>query len=228
MKLSFPIYRLKRQAKLLAREKGIPLHLALDQIAHSQGFRAWSHLAESQSQVVSAKALLEACTPGELVLLATRPGHGKTLLALDLLAEAAGAGRAAYFFTLEYHPSELQTQIGKGIHIDTSDGICADYIIGVMQDAPAGSVAAIDYLQLLDQKRQFPPLADQVATLKRFAEARGITILALSQIDRGFDAKDGPLPGFADIRLPNPVDLSLISKACFLHDGQARLETLLN
>jgi len=27
----------------------------------------------------------------------------------------------------------------------------------------------------------------------------------------------------ADIRLPNPVELSVFSKACFLHDGEMRL-----
>ena len=33
MRLSAPIFRLKRQAKLLAREAGIPLHQALDRVS---------------------------------------------------------------------------------------------------------------------------------------------------------------------------------------------------
>jgi len=225
MKLSFPIYRLKRQAKLLAREQNIALHLALDKVAQSEGFRSWSHLSDSQPQCVSVSALLAACKPGELVLLAARPGHGKTLLALDVLAEAIKTGRNAYFFTLEYNRDDLLAREESGIQIDTSDGICADHVTRTLRDVPEGAVAAIDYLQLLDQKREFPPLSDQVDVLKRLAKARGITILALSQIDRRFEAIASALPGFDDIRLPNPVDLSLISKACFLHDGRARLET---
>ena len=35
-KLSAPIYRLKRKAKLLSREKNIPLHEALDRIAEQR------------------------------------------------------------------------------------------------------------------------------------------------------------------------------------------------
>ncbi len=124
MKLSFPIYRLKRQAKLLAHEQSIALHLALDKVAQSEGFRTWSHLSDSQSQDVSAKALLAACEPGQLVLLAARPGHGKTLLALDVLAEAIKDGRNAYFFTLEYHRNDLQAREESGIQIDTLDGYC--------------------------------------------------------------------------------------------------------
>ena len=45
----------------------------------------------------------------------------------------------------------------------------------------------------------------------------------ISQIDRSFDARRHPMPGVADIRLPNPVELSVFSKACFLHDGEMRL-----
>ncbi len=105
------------------------------------------------------------------------------------------------------------------------DEICASHIAHALKDVPKSSVAAIDYLQLLDQKREFPPLADQISALKRLAETHQITIIALSQIDRSFEAIASALPGFGDIRLPNPVDLPLISKACFLHDGQARIDT---
>ena len=41
-----------------------------------------------------------------------------------------------------------------------------------------------------------------------------------SRIDRRFDASPAALPGIADVRLPNPLDLALFSKTCFLHDGE--------
>lgn len=40
MKLTAPVYRLKRQAKALSRQEGIPLHLALDRVAIGEGFGA--------------------------------------------------------------------------------------------------------------------------------------------------------------------------------------------
>ena len=45
MKLSAPLYHLKRKAKLLSRAENIPLHEALDRVARQEGFGGWSLLA---------------------------------------------------------------------------------------------------------------------------------------------------------------------------------------
>jgi hypothetical protein len=34
-----------------------------------------------------------------------------------------------------------------------------------------------------------------------------------------------PLPDIADIRLPNPLDLKLFDKTCFLNNGQVAFQT---
>lgn len=223
MQLSFPIYRLKHQAKCLARETKVPLHRALDEIAHREGYQSWAHLASSQANAPSVETLLAACHPGELMLIAARPEQGKTLLGLELLQLASKSGRDAWFFTLDYTERDLDSTDMTGIHLDTSDDISAAHIVHAMQQAKQGSIAVIDYLQILDQRRNLPPLAEQVTALKRFAMARQITIIALSQIDRRFDTSAGALPGPDDIRLPNPFDLGQISMTCFLHNGQARI-----
>jgi hypothetical protein len=44
MNLSAPIYELKRQAKLLRREAGIPLNQALTRIANQEGYVNWGLL----------------------------------------------------------------------------------------------------------------------------------------------------------------------------------------
>jgi hypothetical protein len=49
-------------------------------------------------------------------------------------------------------------------------------------------------------------------------------VAIISQIDRRYDPGAKPMPGIEDIRLPNPLDLALFSRACFLSDGQVRLE----
>jgi replicative DNA helicase len=87
---------------------------------------------------------------------------------------------------------------------------------------PPGTLAVIDYLQLLDQRRETPPLAEQILSLQGFAKTHGSILVFLSQIDRSYDPGAKPCPDVSDIRLPNPVDLSLFDKTCFLQDGEVR------
>jgi replicative DNA helicase len=236
MRFSHPVFRLKRQARLLSRKDGISLNKALDRVAAGEGFKSWSHLAANASSERPAGVVLAQLSPGDLVLLGARPGHGKTLLGLELLAEAAKAGRHGFFFTLDYSDADVIDRvraigiepgaISSRMTLDTSDGICADHIISEMQAAPPHSVAVVDYLQLLDQRRRNPELAEQVATLKSFAQTAGHIVVLISQIDRAYDPGEKPLPDLSDVRLPNPVDLTLFTKSCFLHDGEVRLDAV--
>ena len=68
-----------------------------------------------------------------MVLIGARPGHGKMLLALEILAQAPSTGRAGFFFTLDYHWHDVferlkelgfrQTGRKKGVVVNTSDDI---------------------------------------------------------------------------------------------------------
>jgi len=230
MKLSAPIHRLKHEAKHLAAQTGIPLHTALDRIAVREGYAAWSLLASRYAEQSPAARLYASLDVGDLLLVGARPGQGKTLMALQLAVEAARAGHRGVFFSLEYTARDIAQRfaklgidpvaLGDRFSFDCSDQISAGYIIERMASAPAGAVVAIDYLQLLDQRRDTPPLAEQVRALKTFAATAGVIIVFISQIDRSFDPASKRLPDLSDIRLPNPVDLSLFSRACFLHDGE--------
>lgn len=236
MRFSHPVFRLKRQARLLSREDGIPLNKALDRIAAGEGYKSWSHLAANASSGKPAGEMLTQFSPGDLVLLGARPGHGKTLLGLELLAEAAKAGRHGFFFTLDYTDADVIDRVraigiepgslSSKVTLDTSDDICAAHIIAEMSAAPAHSIAVVDYLQLLDQRRQNPELAEQVAGLKAFVQTAGHIVVLISQIDRAYDPGAKPLPDLSDVRLPNPVDLTLFTKSCFLHDGEVRLDAV--
>lgn len=170
MKLSAPVYRLKRKAKELARKDEIPLHLALDRVAVGEGFGAWSLLAAKSAESLSAEGLLARLEPGDLLLIGSRPGHGKTLLSLQLAVEAMKAGRRAVFFTLEYTAKDTlgrfralgvdPVQFEALFSFDDSDTISAGHIMRAFAEAPRGTLAIVDYLQLLDQKRGNPELAD--------------------------------------------------------------------
>ncbi len=233
MRLSAPIYRLKRDAKRLSRRQDLPLNAALNRIAQQEGFASWSLLAARFAGQSPAGRVLSALVPGDLVLLAARPGHGKTIMGLEMVARTVAGGQPAAFFTLEYTREEASERLtaldpemgGRGslLTLDTSDGICAGHIAARMAEAERGTVVVVDYLQLLDQDRRKPPLVEQVAALKAWADAAGVIVVLISQVDRAYDPVAKELPDLADIRLPNPVDLCLFSKAVFLNDGEVRL-----
>lgn len=234
MKLSVPIYQLKRDAKRRAREEGIPLHTALDRVAEAEGYSGWSLLAARYAQSSPVAKLHGRLQAGELVLVGARPGQGKTLLALELAAEAAKAGGQSMFFTLEYTDKEVlerlraigqePEKLGSRFGFDCSDRISADYMIDKLGQAARGTLVVVDYLQLLDQRRENPPLAVQVKALKAFAEARGLVIVFISQIDRSYDPAEKPHPDLSDVRLPNPLDLGLFTKSWFLNNGELSLQ----
>ncbi len=232
MRLSAPIYQLKRKAKRLSREEGIPLHDALDRIATTEGFSAWSMLAAKAAAVTPANRLFPQFRPGDLVLVGARPGHGKTLMSLELAVEAMRSGHRAAFFSLEYTEKDVleriqaigasPAQFRELLEVDCSDAISADYIIKEMAAAPRGTVVVIDYLQLLDQRRENPDLSVQVRALKSFARDKGLIVVFISQIDRSYDPAVKPCPDLDDVRLPNPLDLKLFDKTCFLNNSEVR------
>lgn len=229
MRLSAPIFRLKRQARLLSRDQNIPLHQALDRVAVGEGFQRWSHLASAAPAPALSETILGGLSGGDMLLLAARPGHGKTLAGLEIAATAHRRRMNGLFFTLDYTKGDVAARLqaisgarhvaADTVEIDTSDEICADHIIARLGRMHGASIAVIDYLQLLDQRRSTPDLDQQLASLKHYVKTSGDIIVAISQIDRAFEASGKALPDLSDIRLPNPVDLDRFTRTCFLHDG---------
>lgn len=239
MRLSAPIYQLKRRARLMARDEGIPLHRAQDRIAASEGFSAWSLLAARASEAGDVGPILPRLADGDMLLIAARPGQGKTRIALQLLLDAAREGRRSVLFSLEYSEREAADRFhalsrrspdpspNPLPEIMTSDGICAYYIVGHLAGSPRGTVAVIDYLQILDQQRTKPPLSTQMEVLQAFARTTGVILAVVSQIDRSYEPQAAPVPGLSDLRLPNPIPPGSFSKACFLHAGEVRFQNLI-
>jgi replicative DNA helicase len=235
MQLSAPIYQLKRKAKLLARKQNIPLHEALNRIAAQEGFAGRSLLAAKSSAAKPVEKLFARLTPGDLVLVGARPGQGKTLMSLKLAVEAMKSGNPGVFFTLEYTEKEMldrfraigveRANFDGLFEFDNSDDISADYIVKRLAAAPRGTLVVVDYLQLLDQKRENPELMDQVCMLQSFARERGLIFVFISQIDRSYDPLTKPCPDLEDIRLPNPLDLRLFTKTCFLNNGEVQFRS---
>jgi replicative DNA helicase len=230
MTFTVPIFILKQQARALSRREKIPLHQALDRIASREGFNAWSLLAARAVSDRPSERFLEQLRPGDLALIAARPGQGKTLFSLELAVETMRRGNRAAFFTLEFTQAGVAARFEMMqrklsdftdmLLIDDSDQICAEYIAARLASAPPKMLVIVDYLQLLDQKRRNASIAEQIQRLKAFAVERGLIVVCLSQVDRRYDVSRQPFPGFRDVRLPNPLDIGLFSHACFLSRGR--------
>ena len=233
MKLSAPIYVLKQQARALSQRDSVRLHVALDQVAAREGFTAWSHLASTWQQHDTCRSVYKRFSQGDLVLVGSRPGQGKTLVGAGLAVEAMSRGRSASFFTLEYTAAEVDRLFGvlgqtlanfQGRWLlDTSEDISAEYIARRLAGTPPCTLVVIDYLQLLDQRRDKASLDVQVKQLKDFAQANQAMVVCLSQIGREYTLTSKALPSLQDVRLPNPADLTLFNKACFIQDGKMQL-----
>ena len=233
MKLSAPIFVLKQQAKALSQKERVRLHVALDQVAAREGFNAWSHLASAWQRTDTCRSVYEQLTPGELLLLGSRPGQGKTLLSIGLAVEAMARGHRAALFTLEFTAAEVEAlflAIGRSQLdfkdrwlLDTSEDMSASYISSRLAAEPARTLIVVDYLQLLDQRRDKPNLDQQMRELKAHAREHQSIIVCLSQIAREYTPSPKSLPSLHDVRMPNPIDLSIFDKACFLHGGKMQL-----
>lgn len=226
MKLSAPIYQLKHHAKTIARDEAIPLHEALDRIAAAEGFDSWSLLAHRANTRSPAAKLFAQLLPGDLLLLAARPKQGKTMFAFELVAQAINRGNHGAVFSFDFTHSQLSERLlsideslvekQDRLVLDASDNISADYIISKLNQTPPSTLVVIDYLQALDHSRANPELAAQIQTLRVFAKTQGITIVCISQVSRGFDSSANSFPDQTDVHLPNPLDLGLFTKTCFM------------
>ena len=186
MKFTAPVFILKQQAKVLSRKEKIPLHQALDRIASREGFNSWSLLAAKAASERPSERFLERLNPGDLALIAARPGQGKTLFSLELAVEAMRQGNRAAFFTLEVTQAnvarcfdnldEKLSNFTDKLLIDDSDQICADYIATRLASAPAKMLVIIDYLQLLDQNFQARPVGDEEVAAFAPHQAGGIEL----------------------------------------------------
>lgn len=235
MKTSLSLYQLKRRAKCLAQAHHIPLHEALDRVARHEGYSRWSLLVSKHPRL-SVPEIFSRLNDHDMVILGARPGHGKTLLGIRLLLDAIQAGRKGIYFTLECTEQETEKRIrtlAGNLHcaallptVVTSEKISASFMIDYLKHFPRGSVILIDYLQLLDQQRHKPALSAQLRELRAYAEETDSIIAFISQIDRTYQPETRPVPDLQDLRLPNPIDLRLFTKAFFLHAGKLGARTI--
>lgn len=231
MSLSASIPVLRSKARKLRRTERIPLCEALDRVASAEGYRTWSLLV-AKAGVRKRGDLLDRLDAGDLVLLGARPGHGKTLCAMQLLVSSLRRCQQGWFFSLQNdapnidalfeHLGETRSTFGNFV-FEHSDEICAQTIIEKIRGAAKKAIVVVDHLQLLDQRRKAPELQQQVNELHAFAKHSGCIVVFVSQIRSAFDEKGQRRPGVDDVRLLDALDLGLFDKFLFLQDGHVQL-----
>lgn len=203
--------------------------------------------------------MLGGLQPSDLIIIAGRPGMGKTALATNIAVHAArqkmenpqdGAGAAVAFFSLEMSAVQLATrvmsefaqvpseQIRRGkvpeekfydivdavklienmpLYIDDSPGLAMAQIAArcrrMKRDKKTGlDMIVVDYLGLIapsGSKRaenRVQEVTEITKGLKNLAKELNIPVIALSQLNRGVDARDDKRPVLSDLRESGSIE----------------------
>ncbi|MCJ8346967.1 DNA helicase [bacterium] len=242
MKLSAPIHELKSLAKKLKKAHSISLAQSLNQVAQQEGYLTWSLLISKERDFYpkTYDQILNYLNPGDGVIVASRPKNGKTNFCIGLFVKAIIETRYKHFFfslgeidsdiikMMQAYHANL-SELSDNFEINCSDNISSEYIIEKTKNKLAkGSIIVIDYLQLLDQKRQNSPLDIQVNQLLTYAKTVGCIVIFLSQISRNVKKRENARPSIEDLNLPNPINLQQFNKILCLYKEDDSDELELN
>ena len=183
--------------------------------------------------------------PSNLIVLAARPGMGKSALAFNIAQNVALAGNTVAIFTLEMSREEVVTRLlcSKGridsqklrtgrlteadftklsnaagalykqdIFVDDSPGLTVTEIRAKcrrLRRKPGLDLVVVDYLQLMNgsgQENRQQEIAMISRSLKDLARELQVPIMALSQLNRGVEAREDKRPRLGDLRESGAVE----------------------
>lgn len=151
--------------------------------------------------------------PGAFVIIASRPGMGKTALALDIARHLAGrSDKNILIISLEMSKEQIMARLQKADKTEYGNILMDDYPVRFVKDIEElcqrtenlGAVI-IDYLQLLFGAgcRQEKGVTWE---LKRMAKVLGIPVICTSQISRVCEMREDKRPILADFCHTNVDD----------------------
>ncbi len=194
------------------------LNRALDRIFVKEKFSAEGKLTGIPTGLTELDQITSGWQPGNLVVLAGRPSHGKTALSLFFLRQACEANRRVLFYTLEQTNDEVAERLilgGDGNHEEAANRIShwnlllkdngfADLNhIKTNARIEKPELIVIDYLHLMKlPKAEYYRLELGEATkqLKMLAKELSCPIILLSQLNRDVTNRSNPKHSLSDLR----------------------------
>jgi len=178
---------------------------------------------------------------GQMVIVAARPGVGKSTLAMDFMrACSLQHGKSSVIFSLEMSASEIVMRLlsaesevkladMRGGRVSTEDWAKIDETLNRVQDAPLFiddspnltmmeirskarrlkqqhglDLIVLDYLQLMSSGKKVESRQQEVSEfsrqLKLLAKELEVPLIAISQLNRGPEARTDKKPQLADLR----------------------------
>lgn len=197
---------------------------------------------------------------GELIVIAARPGMGKTAFALNAILPTLRNDEAVAFVSLEMgaeqlmlrlfaieaniplqrlisaqlddnewqYLSNISTKIANNwrLYIEDSANLnisaLKSKIRRLMLKEPKLSLVVIDYLQIMSgisNKDRHLEIAEISRGLKNLARELGISIIALSQLNRMLESRDDKRPMLSDLRESGAIEQDA-DIVLFLYRGQ--------
>ena len=183
--------------------------------------------------------------PTNLIIIAARPGMGKTALALNIAQNVALAGNTVAIFSLEMSREEVVTRMlcangridsqrlrtgrlseadftklsnaagalyKQNIFVDDSPGLTVTEIRAKsrrLRRRPGLDLVIVDYLQLMNgsgEENRQQEIASISRSLKNLARELHVPIIALSQLNRGVEAREDKRPRLGDLRESGAVE----------------------
>lgn len=176
--------------------------------------------------------------PGNMIILAARPGMGKSALAFQICSNIADAGHKVHFYSYEMsrqqliqryismkskidsrkiqqrHLSPQEIELIKTVKVSKNLTIIDDVRLNVtriisnienMDEADRPKLLVIDYLQLMTNSdvksnNREQEVSEISRSIKLAAKRLGIPIIALSQLSRKVEDRQGKRPRMADLR----------------------------
>ena len=176
---------------------------------------------------------IQGFQPSELIVIAGRPGMGKTTFALSMIRRMAFDQKIpCALFSMEMNSSQVVYRLGMNANNTT---LIIDYtpLLTILEfQSKARNMVAkhgvkvifIDYLQLfgmpLNVNKLFETIAEEQSyilwRLKLLSLELNVPIIVLSQLNRSVE-ENRIRPGLADFRdLQNAIELCA-DKVCFIH-----------
>lgn len=153
---------------------------------------------------------------GDLTVVASRPGVGKTSFAMNIALHAAALGKKVIYFSAQHEKKYLEACFAlqkflcgnydermSKIHIEDAVPLSVDGIKKVLESKQDVDLVIIDYYQLLyceKKKNRTLELAFISAELKKIAFYLEIPIICLTQLGRWW--KIGTRPKLSDMDEP--------------------------